>query len=153
MLEAILDKDNLEAAWKRVRANKGAPGMDGMTVAAFPAFARANLPRIMEWIGEEYVEGRLKLLVNREKSKVAPLGECDFLGFNIRGKRIRRTEKAAKRFKLRIQEVTSRSRGISMGQRLVELKRYCVGWFHYFKTGLLYGEALQWDQWIRRRTK
>lgn len=83
---------------------------------------------------KEYVEGTLKLLVNQDKSKVAPLGECDFLGFNARGKQIRRTEKAAKRFKTRIQEITSRSRGILMRQRLLELKRYCVGWFHYCLT-------------------
>ena len=83
---------------------------------------------------KEYVEGRLKLLVNPDKSKVAPLGECAFLGFTVRGKQIRRTDKAAKRFKSRIQEITARSRGVSMGQRLLELKRYCVGWFHYCLT-------------------
>jgi len=60
-----------------------------------------------------YVEGRLKLLVNQDKSKVAALGECAFLGFIIRGKQIRRTDKAAKRFKSHIQEITARSRGIS----------------------------------------
>jgi RNA-directed DNA polymerase len=101
----------------------------------------------------EYVEGKLKLLVNQDKSKVAPLGECSFLGFNIRGKQIRRTEKAAKRFKRRIQQITSRSRGISMRQRLLELKRYCVGWFHYFKIGLPYKEVREWDGWIRRRVR
>jgi RNA-directed DNA polymerase len=65
----------------------------------------------------EYVEGKLKLLVNHDKSKVAPLGECDFLGFNARGKQIRRTEKAAKRFKCCIQAITACGRGISMGPR------------------------------------
>ena len=105
------------------------------------------------WIATAYVEGRLKLLVNRDKSKVAPLGECDFLGFNIRGTRIRRTDKAAKRFKFRIQEITSRSRGVSMRQRIGELQRYCRGWFHYFKTGLSFAEVRQWDQWIRRRIR
>jgi len=85
---------------------------------------------------KDYVEGRLKLIVNEDKSKVAPLGECDFLGFNVRGRRIRRTDKAAKRFKFRIQEITSRSRGVSMRKRIGELQRYCVGWFHYFKIGL-----------------
>ena len=32
LLEAILDRDNLNRAYKRVKANKGAPGVDGMTV-------------------------------------------------------------------------------------------------------------------------
>ena len=32
LLEAILDGDNLNRAYKRVKANKGAPGVDGMTV-------------------------------------------------------------------------------------------------------------------------
>lgn len=40
MIEEILGPENLTAAWKRVRANQGAPGIDGMSVEAFPAFAR-----------------------------------------------------------------------------------------------------------------
>jgi RNA-directed DNA polymerase len=32
MLEKILSKDNLNQAYKRVKANKGSPGVDGMTV-------------------------------------------------------------------------------------------------------------------------
>ena len=46
MIEEILDPDNLAEAWKRVKANKGAPGIDGMTVEDFPAFAREHWPRI-----------------------------------------------------------------------------------------------------------
>jgi len=100
-----------------------------------------------------FVEGKLKLLVNEEKSRVAPLKECDFLGFNILGKRIRRSEKSAQRFKYRIRKITSRSRGVSMADRIVELRGYSVGWFHYFKFGLQYHEVLQWDSWIRRRIR
>ena len=32
LLEAILYKDNFNRAYKRVKANKGAPGIDGMTI-------------------------------------------------------------------------------------------------------------------------
>jgi RNA-directed DNA polymerase len=88
---------------------------------------------VMEEV-REYLEDRLKLLVNQDKSKVAALGECAFLGFTVKNGRIGLSDKAAKRFKCRIQEITSRSRGISMKQRLLELKRYCVGWFHYCLT-------------------
>jgi hypothetical protein len=37
MMERVLAPENLRAAWRRVKANAGAPGIDGMTVEAFPA--------------------------------------------------------------------------------------------------------------------
>lgn len=40
LLERILSKENLEMAWKRVRANHGAPGVDGISVEAFPDHTR-----------------------------------------------------------------------------------------------------------------
>ena len=46
MIEEILDPENLARAWQRVKANKGAPGIDGTTIAEFPAFAREHWPRI-----------------------------------------------------------------------------------------------------------
>ena len=52
MMEQILDPENLAEAWKRVKANRGAPGIDGMTVEGFPAFAREHWPRIRAAIKE-----------------------------------------------------------------------------------------------------
>jgi RNA-directed DNA polymerase len=52
MIEEILEPENLAQAWKRVKANKGAPGIDGMTVEDFPAFARKEWPRIAKAIVE-----------------------------------------------------------------------------------------------------
>ena len=46
MMEQVLVSENLHAAWRRVKANAGAPGIDGMTVEAFPAFCREHWPRI-----------------------------------------------------------------------------------------------------------
>ena len=45
-MEQVLAPENLHAAWRRVKANAGAPGIDGMTVEAFPAFCRDHWPRI-----------------------------------------------------------------------------------------------------------
>jgi RNA-directed DNA polymerase len=46
MMEQVLNSENLQAAWRRVKANAGAPGIDGMTVEEFPAFARKHWQRI-----------------------------------------------------------------------------------------------------------
>jgi len=52
MMERILAPENLAQAWKRVKANKGAPGIDGMAVEAFPAFCREHWPKIRAAIME-----------------------------------------------------------------------------------------------------
>ena len=46
LMERIVSAHNLRRAWKRVKANHGAPGSDGMTVKDFPAFAREQWPAI-----------------------------------------------------------------------------------------------------------
>jgi RNA-directed DNA polymerase len=46
LFKQVLEPANLNLAWKQVKANKGAPGIDGMTVDEFPAFARAHWERI-----------------------------------------------------------------------------------------------------------
>jgi RNA-directed DNA polymerase len=48
LLQAVLDSDNLWRAWHRVKANNGAPGIDGVTIEDFPAYARQHWPRVRE---------------------------------------------------------------------------------------------------------
>ena len=46
LIEAAVERENMLAAWRRVRANKGAPGVDDMTVDALWPWLQANWPRI-----------------------------------------------------------------------------------------------------------
>jgi RNA-directed DNA polymerase len=108
--------------------------------------------RVMQSISR-FVEGRLKLVVNRQKSRAAPLSQCAFLGFQIHRGRIVWTEKALQRFKERIQEITSRSRGVSTFCMLRELRRYAVGWMNYFGLSQAYRVIPELDQWVRRRVR
>ena len=48
LLEKALERGNLQAALKRVRSNKGSPGIDGMTVEELPDHLREHWPRIRE---------------------------------------------------------------------------------------------------------
>jgi RNA-directed DNA polymerase len=48
LLQAVLASDNLARAWQRVKSNKGAPGIDGVTVQDWPAHARDHWPALRE---------------------------------------------------------------------------------------------------------
>jgi RNA-directed DNA polymerase len=48
LLDRILSRENMRKAWKRVKANKGVAGVDGMSIEAFLEFARQNWDKIRE---------------------------------------------------------------------------------------------------------
>ena len=45
-MEEVCNRENLERAWKRVRSNKGGPGVDGMTIDGAKAHLREHWPNI-----------------------------------------------------------------------------------------------------------
>jgi RNA-directed DNA polymerase len=101
-----------------------------------------------------FTEERLRLIVNRAKSRAAPLKQCAFLGYQIghRGKLVW-TEKVQHRFKERIGEITSRNRGHNVQTVINELNSYVRGWLNYFRLSSTYTEVLALSQWIRRRVR
>jgi RNA-directed DNA polymerase len=53
LLELVLARQNLQAALKRVKKNKGSPGIDGMTVEELPAHLKAHWPALREHLLSE----------------------------------------------------------------------------------------------------
>jgi RNA-directed DNA polymerase len=108
--------------------------------------------RVMRSI-TSYLHKSLKLTVNPAKSKVAPMSECSFLSLTIRAGQVRWTDKAQARFKHRIKELSSRSWGVSMRQRMKELGAYVRGWMGYFGISVPWRAIEPLDEWIRRRIR
>ena len=108
--------------------------------------------RILESV-KQFVERRLKLIVNESKSQVVALKDAAFLGFRIQRKKIRWTEKSKKRFKAEIKRITRRTRGVSPTKVIGDLQRYVRGAINYYGMGLNYREAQELDQWMRRRVR
>ena len=102
----------------------------------------------------QFVEGRLLLVVNRAKSKAAPLRQCTFLGFQIgaRGRAVW-TAKAHARFKQRVREITRRNRGHRVQDVIDELRHYVTGWLNYFGISHTYNQVVELAEWVRRRVR
>jgi RNA-directed DNA polymerase len=102
-----------------------------------------------------YLTKALRLVVNLEKSRIVAVDGVEFLGFVYRGTTgmIHVSEKNVRKCKRRIRELTGRSRGILMTQRLGELRRYLQGWAGYFALAKQMRLFENLDQWIRRRLR
>jgi len=103
-----------------------------------------------------FVEGKLKLKVNREKSAVDRPWKRKFLGFSFLSDQeatIRLAPKTLERFKERIRMITSRTRSVSMEQRIKELNQYITGWTGYFHMASAKKHCETLDKWIRRRLR
>jgi RNA-directed DNA polymerase len=109
--------------------------------------------RVMESV-TRFLEEKLKLRVNREKSAVAPVGERKFLGHRLllNGK-LGIASKSVKRAKEKIRRITSRNRGVSFAQVIVELNLFLVGWLIYYRFAAFRGELIRMDEWVRRKLR
>ena len=115
---------------------------------------RAGL-RVLESV-TQFVEGKLKLKVNRDKSAVDRPWNRKFLGFSFlvnKEATIRLAPKTLERIKDKVREITSRTRSVAMEQRIAELNRYLQGWIGYFQLASAKNHCQRLDEWIRRRLR
>jgi RNA-directed DNA polymerase len=111
--------------------------------------------RVMESM-TRFIATKLKLKVNQQKSMVARPWERKFLGFSftraVMPKR-RIAPKAVDRFKGRVRELTSRTRGVSIERMAEELSRYLRGWLGYFGKCQTPSVLQSLEEWTRRRLR
>jgi group II intron reverse transcriptase/maturase len=104
-----------------------------------------------------FIEKKLFLKVNKEKTVVDYIGKVKFLGFSFyvyKGEaRVRIHPKSVKKMKNRIKELTGRSKGYSNEERIIKIKQYITGWINYFKLADMRKLLKEIDQWMRRRIR
>ena len=106
----------------------------------------------------KYLEGRLKLKMNTEKSKATSIfaqKNFKFLGFclgkNGRGIFIRVHRKSLDKAKKTLKLLTKRNRGRNVHRVMQEVKVFIRGWIGYFRVADMKRTLLSWDEWMRRR--
>jgi len=112
--------------------------------------------RAAKWVMEgisTYLETELRLPVNRAKSRVAPVKDVAFVGFQILQGKIRISNKARVKFKARVKELTRRNNPLSMHQIIEQLNEYLQGWIGYFRIQEFKRLLPDLDGWIRSRLR
>lgn len=104
-----------------------------------------------------FIEGELKLKVNKEKSAIGRPWKLKFLGFTFYhikgGVGIRVHPKPVKKFKEKLKEITGRSKARSADEIIRKLKQVITGWVNYFKIADMGRVLRDLDEWLRRRIR
>ena len=103
-----------------------------------------------------FISQKLRLKVNQAKSAVARPQERKFLGFSFtrnREPKRRIAPQAMVRFKERVRELTRRTQGVSLEQRMDLWGRYLSGWRNYFGFCPTPRGLAGLDSWLRRRLR
>ena len=117
-----------------------------------------------------YIENKLGLIVNAEKSKVARPRDIKYLGFGFYNKKgewkPKPHLKSVQKFKSKLKDITSRSNAVSISEKIIKLNQVIRGWINYFRIADMkrlmkeIGEHLRhrlrmciWKYWKKPKTK
>lgn len=104
-----------------------------------------------------YIDRRLKLRVNRDKSGVYHYTKGGLLGFgfykDVKGVQARILAKSYRRFKRKLKQMTSRKQSISFDERMANLYSYISGWIAYYGKANGKARLKRYDEWVRRRLR
>lgn len=108
--------------------------------------------RVMESV-KKFIETKLKLKVNEEKSKTAKSNKVKFLGMTIVDKAIAISKKAMEKALLMVKSLTPRNTHLSIEQTIETINTWFVGWASYFKMTQFPSQLKIIEGHIRRRLR
>ena len=113
--------------------------------------------RVMESV-KRYLQERLKLKINEQKSAVDRPWKLKFLGFSMHKAKngqilIRLAPQTIERVKTKIRQITARNKPVSIAERIGRLNTYLGGWMGYFALAETPSVFEELDGWIRRRLR
>jgi len=101
-----------------------------------------------------FIEGKLKLTVNREKSKVCEVDQTEFLGYTIqKNGNLIIAHKSINRFKIKVRIIAKWNRGAKLDEIVSELTSVMRGWLTYFRYARCRRVLRNLDAWIRRKLR
>jgi group II intron reverse transcriptase/maturase len=105
----------------------------------------------------KFVEEKLKLKVNKEKSAVARPHQRKFLGYSFTGHkqpRLRVPKESVKKIRGRLKAIFGSARGRNIQKTITEALNPAIrGWINYFRMAEVKVFAEELDGWIRRRLR
>jgi RNA-directed DNA polymerase len=105
----------------------------------------------------KYIESKLFLKVNKEKTKVAHVSKIEFLGYAFyrrNGKcNFRVHPKSVKKMKDKIRKIMDRNNGWGNEWRKLKLTEFVRGWVNYFSLANMKSLMVRTDEWLRRRIR
>ena len=116
---------------------------------------RRSAERVMVSI-TTFLEQRLKLTVNKEKSAVDRPWNRTFLGYGMthhRTPKLKTGEKALERIKAKVREMVRKGRGRNLKRVIEELTPVVRGWVNYYKLSEVKKPFEELDGWIRRKLR
>ena len=104
-----------------------------------------------------YIEKRLFLKVNRQKTVTAHISKVKYLGYGFyihKGKcRFKVHKKSVAKLKNKIRELTKRNNGWSNQLRIKKFNEVMRGWINYFKMADMKNLMIETDEWARRKIR
>lgn len=101
-----------------------------------------------------FLEKKLKLKVNQQKSAVAPVGERQFLGHRLgAGGSLGIGRKSLKRAKDKLREITRRNRAVPVERIIEAANQFLTGWVTYYRYTRSQTVLRALDGWLRRKLR